>query len=308
MPVTKKEVALELAQKDDLILENLYFPVSKKVYENLIKCGAFDSLYKSRKSLLDALPKALEHAQDAQKERESGQLSLFGDLMEESAPEFEVPYTGDWSIQEQMKQEKIALGLYLTDHPITAYKKWTSECATTNAARAVDNGEFRIAGMATYYPQTNKIGKPYGRLILEDQDGSIRVNFYGKTYDAVLPVIQSGGPMIVHLEKTTDEKFGPSYRGLNATSLLSLQEDNTTRIKINVPQKDLTHFFCQDLATLLLNAPGECPVDLELKYTKSKESATFTMRLKQTVNPTETLLLELKKFVGDAKKVTMINR
>ncbi len=308
MPVTKKEVQLELAAKEDLSLLDPYFPVSKKVYENLIKCGAFDSLYQSRKSLLAALPNALEHAQDAQKERDSGQLSLFGDMMEVSIEEFKVPHTGDWSIQEQMKQEKIALGLYLTDHPITAYKKWTSECSTTNAARAVAHGEFRVAGMATYYPQTNKHGKPYGRIILEDQDGSIRINFYGKVYDRLLPIIQSGGPMIVHLEKTTDETFGPSYRGLNATSLLSVQEDNTTRINISMPQKALTHFFCQDMAQLLEANPGDCPVDLELKYTKSKESATFTLRLKQTVNPTETLLLDLKKFVGDAKRVTMINR
>ena len=207
MPVTKREVELELAEKDDLSLREPYFPVSKKVYENLIKCGAFDSLYQSRKSLLAALPKALEHAQDAQKERDSGQLSLFGDMMEVSIEEFKVPHTGDWSIQEQMKQEKIALGLYLTDHPITAYQKWTSECSTTNAARAVAHGEFRVAGIGTYYPQTNKQGRPYGRVILEDQDGSIRINFYGKVYERLLPVIQGGGPMIVHLEKTTDETF-----------------------------------------------------------------------------------------------------
>ena len=98
------------------------------------------------------------------------------------------------------------------------------------------------------------------------------------------------------------------YRGINATSLLSMQEDNTTRINIAMPQKELTHFFCQDLAQLLEANPGDCPVELELKYTKAKESATFTLRLKQTVNPTETLLLDLKKFVGDAKRVTMINR
>ena len=35
MPVTKQEVALELAEKDDLLLQDPYFPVSKKVYENL---------------------------------------------------------------------------------------------------------------------------------------------------------------------------------------------------------------------------------------------------------------------------------
>ena len=284
-----------------MTLQDPYFPVSKKVYENLIKCGAFDSLYKSRKSLLVALPKALEHAQDAQQERDRGQLSLFGDMMEVSVEEYKVPHTGDWSIQEQMKQEKNALGLYLTDHPITAYQKWTSECATTNDARAVPHGEFRVAGIGTYYPQTNKHGKPYGRVILEDQDGSIRVNFYGKVYDRLLPIIQGGGPMIIHLEKTTDDTYGPSYRGVNATSLLSLQEDNTTRIKIQMPQKD-SPISSVKICANARSKPGNCPVELELKYTKAKESATFTLRLKQTVNPTETLLLEAQRSLSEMPK------
>ena len=92
--------------------------------------------------------------------------------------------------------------------------------------------------------------------------------------------------MIIQLEKSTDDTL--VLIEVNATSLLSLQEDNTTRIKIQMPPKDLTHFFCQELAQMLEANFGNCPVELELKYTKSKESATFTLRLKQTVNPTET--------------------
>ena len=92
-------------------------------------------------------------------------------------------------------------------------------------------------GIGTYYPQTNKHGKPYGRVILEDQDGSIRVNFYGKVYDRLLPIIQGGGPMIIHLEKTTDDTFGPSYQGVNAT-LFSVYKKTTQRAStFRCPQK-----------------------------------------------------------------------
>jgi hypothetical protein len=59
---------------------------------------------------------------------------------------------------------------------------------------------------------------------------------------------------------------------------------------------------------MLENAPGDCPVELEIQYTKRKESAKISVRLQQTVNPTETLLLDLQKFVGDAKSVYLINR
>ena len=308
MPVTQKEVDLELAESQDLLLEDPYFPVSKKVYENLIKCGAFDNLVRSRKSLLAALPKALEQAQEIQKEREHGQLSLFGGAMEVSTPEFIVPDTGSWSIQERMKQEKIALGLYLTDHPITAYTEFTAGCQTTKDARSGPVNEYRVAGMTTYYSDTSKAGNPYGVLKIEDQDGGLTVRFFSKVFDRVEPIIQSGGPMIVHFEKSKDEKYGVSYRGLGATSLLTLQEDSTTRINISLTQSQITHFFCTDLQTMLENASGDCPVELEIQYTKRKEGAKISVRLQQTVNPTETLLLDLQKFVGDAKSVSLINR
>ena len=57
MPVTKHEVALELAEKDDLLLQNLVPVRQEGCHENLIKCGAFDSLY-NLKIVLAALPKS----------------------------------------------------------------------------------------------------------------------------------------------------------------------------------------------------------------------------------------------------------
>ena len=264
----------------------------------MIKCGAFDSLYQSRKSLCCPTEGSRTRSR-CTKRRDSGQLSLFGDMMEVSIEEFKVPHTGDWSIQEQMNKKRSHCG---STSPIIRSPPIKS--GRPNAPRPmplVAHGEFRVAGIGTYYPQTNKQGRPYGRVILEDQDGSIRINFYGKVYERLLPVIQGGGPMIVHLEKTTDETFGPSYRGLNATSLLSVQEDNTTRINITMPQKELTHFFCQDLAQLLEANPGDCPVELELKYTKSKERLHLRLRLKQSVNPTETSCWISKSSLGMPK-------
>ncbi len=308
MPVTPKDVELELAEESDLLLDPPYFPVSKKVHENLIKCGALDDIHTSRKSLLAALPKALAQAQEVQTERSRGQLSLFGGMSVE-IPDFVVPDNGSWSIQERMKQEKIALGLYLTDHPIAAYAEFTKECNTTKEVREGSPGEYRVAGMTSYYQDVSKkSGKPYGTLKIEDQDGSITVRFFNRDYERVLPIIQSGGPMIVHFEKTIDDKFGTSYMGKDATSLLTLQEDTTTRIHISVKQQQVTHFFCQDLQGMLENAKGDCPVDLEIAYTKRKETAKFLLRLQHKVNPTETLLLALQKFVGDAKSVVLINR
>ena len=77
--------------------------------------------------------------------------------------------------------------------------------------------------------------------------------------------------MIIQLEKSTDDTFGPSYRcECHITSQSA--EDNTTRIKLfRCLQKDLTHI---SLSRTRSNARSklwrECPVELELNAKSRK--------------------------------------
>ena len=54
--------------------------VNKRVLENLIKAGGFDSVENSRASLLADLDRAMGEAQLRRKDREAGQVNLF-DMM-----------------------------------------------------------------------------------------------------------------------------------------------------------------------------------------------------------------------------------
>src|SRR5450432_1734915 len=58
--------------------------LNKRVLESLIKCGAMDSLGR-RAQLMAALDKAMEQAQKAQRDAESGQHGLFGVFQQEDA-------------------------------------------------------------------------------------------------------------------------------------------------------------------------------------------------------------------------------
>ncbi|MFA4967629.1 MAG: DNA polymerase III subunit alpha, partial [Candidatus Margulisiibacteriota bacterium] len=60
---------------------------NKKVIESLIKCGAFDSLGKSRAQLIAVFEKTMERANQEQKEKASGQEALFSfEAHQESQP------------------------------------------------------------------------------------------------------------------------------------------------------------------------------------------------------------------------------
>jgi len=85
------------------------------VIESLIKSGAFDSLGKKRKQLLQVLDRALEEGQNKQKLKKQGMMSI-EDLLEMVTTDKDIatdeyyPETNEMPESELLKFEKEVLG------------------------------------------------------------------------------------------------------------------------------------------------------------------------------------------------------
>jgi DNA polymerase-3 subunit alpha len=97
--------------------------VDRKVIENLIRAGAFDTFGFNRRQLLDVISKAIIWAQDRQAEKASRQLTIFGiktsQIQEPSLPEME-----EFSVEEMISDESHLLGEYFTCNPIKKYERF----------------------------------------------------------------------------------------------------------------------------------------------------------------------------------------
>ena len=86
--------------------------VNRRVIESLIKSGAFDCCGDNRSQLLAAVDQAMERGQKAQRDRDSGQITMFEGALasetEDSIPDVEV-----WSEQQRLAFEKESLGFLL---------------------------------------------------------------------------------------------------------------------------------------------------------------------------------------------------
>ena len=67
------------------------------------------------------LDKAMEHAQKAQRDAESGQHGLFGVFARRSTPRETLPNTPDWD-EQPAGSEKEILGFFITGHPLDKYR------------------------------------------------------------------------------------------------------------------------------------------------------------------------------------------
>lgn len=104
--------------------------VNRKALESLIRAGAFDR-FGERSYLLHNLEVMLAYASRLQKERASGQVDLFGALLEETAsvkPKLvlEAAVT-QFPTRDQLAWERELLGIYLSQHPLSAYEVLLSE-------------------------------------------------------------------------------------------------------------------------------------------------------------------------------------
>ena len=199
--------------------------MNRKALESLVLSGALDSFGKySREQYMGMLAPGLsfldaviKYGQKFKADKESNEMSLFGDLEDteimiqhpEPPKDFET-----WSTLERLNKEKELVGLFLSAHPLDEYKyQLLYACNTTMAdlesipnprsreeqeaklhelegnpreverIRKIQGREITCGGIVTGWREgTSKAGNPYGILTLEDYSGKHDFVFFGPAY------------------------------------------------------------------------------------------------------------------------------
>jgi len=167
---------------------------NRKVWECLIKAGAFDSMEPNRAALLEGLPSAIQNASSGGS-ADLGMTSLFDEAeMASLADNWSVPEDIEpWSRKERLKNEREALGLYVSGHPLEEFidaVKVHTIGGVTALKEAVANGkvkdkdEVSLGVMVSNVAfKTNQKGEPWAILQLEDLTDKIEALMYSSRFD-----------------------------------------------------------------------------------------------------------------------------
>lgn len=192
--------------------------MNKRTLENLIKCGAFDSLKQGGKSLLDILDECYAQAQQLFKIKNSNQVSLFDLMGEDQAQTIDVPLTNNEAFDhdERLQFEKELLGIYISGHPLDHYAeeiKQYSNCRISEITEQMDGVGVHLAGLlANIRTQTTRKGDLMAYATLEDMASRIDLLIFPKTLPKVRALLEENTICIVQgrlnvLEgETNDEK------------------------------------------------------------------------------------------------------
>ncbi len=263
--------------------------VNKKVLESLVKAGAFDSLGVTRASAMQTVTGLLNGGP----RRDEGQTSMFGD--EPAAAETEVP---EWDEAELLRNEKEALGFYITGHPLLRYDLLLRRIRarkTSDLEGAADKEEVVIGGVLRGIKKKNvkSTGDLMAYLTLEDDEGSIEVIVFSELYKSVNLLLKKDALMLIKGSIDRDEK-GVRVRAREVSGLENAGKASLKRLEIALRDPDSCRDRLQDIRTLVSRYPGDCQLYLRISLNGSQTLIATGINL----NPDNVLISALEDMVG----------
>ncbi|WP_242848790.1 helix-hairpin-helix domain-containing protein [Syntrophomonas palmitatica] len=192
--------------------------LNKRMLENLIVAGCFDSLGITRKQALSIMDECLNLALKIKESESSQQMSLFGEVSE-LVEEPQVAVKGELDNQEKLRREKEVLGFYVSANPLDAYRDILS-CITTHQLADLQNiteDEYvRVAGtVLNLNRRVSRKGDSYARFDLEDLSGRMEVMVFPSAFRQNMERLNADQAVIVEgFLDTRDETPKLSLRRL----------------------------------------------------------------------------------------------
>jgi len=247
--------------------------VNRKVFECLIKAGAFDSLGVHRTALWHSLDGLLDYAQRRRREREEGQHSLFGAMVSagesmEPAPDLSVK---PWPERERLRYEKEALGFFLTGNPLSEYQETLERLVshTTGSLRdGAPEGLVVLGGMVSGFNRVKiksgaNAGRFMGRFVLEDLEGGLPVTLFANKLEQFGHLLTDEAVVLVKGQvRERGSEVEITVEEIVPVKKLAGRSLNGVDLKLN-PRLSTSQML--KLRDLLTEHPGDVPVTLEMQ-------------------------------------------
>ena len=200
--------------------------MNKRALENLIRAGAFDGTGARRSQLIRVYEKVLDAASARQRQNLEGQLDFFGmsaGMSSGRTEEVHLPDIPEFTAQERMTMEKETTGLYLSGHPMDAYRdlvrrmrvppigKVLEDFAQESGPTRFADGQYiTLAGVVTSSKtKTTKNNSLMAYVVVEDESGSIEMLCFSRTLDICGPYLRENQAVVVKGKLSVRDEKAP---------------------------------------------------------------------------------------------------
>jgi len=294
--------------------------VNRRALEVLIRSGALDPLdpERNRARMLHELPDTLQAAEQYQRDRESGQVDLFGGAVEAAAPrKLDHEAMRPWTRLQTLQAERDALGLYLTGHPVELQAEDLQRFTTCFLGQVGDlmpgdqPGQARAANprrgtpmvLAGMVRAVRRRGNRGGFVSIEDHTGRLEVALFDETWTLYAELIAKDEIVVIEGQVAIDD-FSGGYR-MTAQKVMPLAEAKSrfargVQISLRGPDEGVLPAL---KSTFVPYRDGAARVWID--YSNPRARARLELGEEWSVKPCEELVAALGELdmVSDARLV-----
>ncbi|MBR6439648.1 MAG: DNA polymerase III subunit alpha [Bacteroidales bacterium] len=298
--------------------------LNRKVLEQLARAGAFSDFTELHRAAyfyiapgekINFIEKSIKQVNASNERKNNAQIDLFGELEAAGGDDLfklDIPECEHWSNIKMLDEEKEAIGFYLSSHPLDAYDytiRYFTDTKLENLGEIIQNKKgvtVHIAGIVTSAAEmTTKMGKPFGKYVIEDQTGSYDFALFGETYMKFnykhlfvvgTPLLITGVVQEPYFNRDLPaEKKRPNELKITEVELLENVFEKTkreARFKLNI--NNLNSKNVNEIIDIFKENPGKQPYSM---YLVDKENnMTCSMHPEKGNINAETVFKKLNQF------------
>jgi DNA polymerase III subunit alpha len=279
--------------------------VNKRMLEGLIKTGAFDSTGGKRSQLMAVLDQAVEDGAAAQRERDCGQTSIFGEELNDNHPTPNIampplPSIAEWDQPQRLKYERELTGFYITAHPLTRYEATLTALSTTTTVRLAECGdgkEVKICGIiASVKSMITKKGDRMAYITLEDLHGTTEVIAFPDLFKTAGDLIAP--ERLVRITGTIDRgDKGTKIRGVKIEPLADVQTQSIKRIRIRLTDRPEVGEQLPKLLDIFKRHPGHTTISMTFSTSEALEADTAPLP-NLAISPSDHFMADVEEVLG----------
>jgi DNA polymerase-3 subunit alpha len=183
--------------------------VGKRPLEMMARAGAFDQLDGNRRRVFDSLDGLVQYSAAIWEQKQSNQVSLFGDAGED-LPEPRLSPVQDWLPAERLAEEFRAIGFYLSGHPLDDYAgalKRKDVKTLDELTHLAQGGPLvaKLAGIVSGRQERKSLkGNRFAFVQASDMTGAYECTVFSDTLEASRDYLDAGSMIVATVEATME--------------------------------------------------------------------------------------------------------
>ncbi|WP_456420531.1 DNA polymerase III subunit alpha [Lutibacter sp.] len=272
---------------------------NKRAIDGLVMAGALDSfksVHRAQYYQLDEkgvtfIERAIKFGNKYQENKNSAQISMFGEASEIQFPEPEIPAAEKWGMMEELSKEKEMVGIYISGHPLDDFKNEVKFFSNTSVSVFKEDlskyvgANFTFAGiLSNVQHRTSQNGNKWASFVVVDYSDSHEFRIFKESYLKFRPfLIENEFRQIkVNISPGWINKEGkksePRINFLDIQILQDVLEKQSKKITLQLDINKINEESIQKLNKLLKENEGSVPLDFLVYDLTEKMKLTLHSR------------------------------